>query len=108
MAWAFLFFAGLFETVWAVCLKYTHGFTRPLPSVITLAAMASSMALLSQSLKTIPMGTCYAVWTGIGATGTALAGMAFQGESRDPSRLFCIALIVLGVAGLKVVTATPQ
>jgi quaternary ammonium compound-resistance protein SugE len=101
MAWIYLLLAGLLETGWAVGLKYTQGFTRLWPSVATVAAMALSFALLSQALKTIPLGTGYAVWTGIGAVGTAILGMVLFGESRDAARLACIALIVAGIAGLK-------
>jgi quaternary ammonium compound-resistance protein SugE len=104
MAWICLLIAGLMEVAWAVGLKHTHGFTRPVASTITLAAMIASFLLLSQALKTIPLGTSYAVWTGIGAAGTALIGMCFLGESRELIRLFCIILIVCGVAGLKLTT----
>jgi quaternary ammonium compound-resistance protein SugE len=101
MAWTYLIVAGLFEVVWAVGLKYTDGFTRLWPSVGTLAAMAASVYLLSRALLELPVGTGYAVWTGIGAMGTALAGMVLFGESRAVGRLACIALIVAGIAGLK-------
>jgi quaternary ammonium compound-resistance protein SugE len=101
MAWTYLIAAGLFEVVWAVGLKYTDGFTRLWPSVGTLAAMAASVYLLSRALLELPVGTGYAVWTGIGAVGTALAGMVLFGESRAVGRLACIALIVAGIAGLK-------
>ena len=104
MAWIALFIAGLFETAWAVGLKYTEGFTRLWPSVATLAAMFVSIVLLSHALKTIPLGTGYAIWTGIGAVGTALLGMLIFGESRAPLRLACIALIVFGIVGLKLVS----
>ena len=101
MAWTYLIVAGLFEVVWAVGLKYTDGFTRLWPSVGTLAAMAASVYLLSRALVELPAGTGYAVWTGIGAVGTALVGMVLFGESRAVGRLACIALIVAGIAGLK-------
>ena len=101
MAWFYLLLAGLFEVVWAVGLKYTNGFTRLWPSVGTVAAMIVSFDLLSRAVKTIPIGTGYAVWTGIGAVGTALAGMILFDESRDVLRLLCIVLIVAGVLGLK-------
>lgn len=104
MAWVLLFIAGLFEVVWAVGLKYTHGFTKLWPSVGTIAAMAISFLLLSQALKTIPVGTGYAVWTGIGAVGTVLVGMALLGEPRDAGRMFCLFLIIAGIVGLKVVS----
>lgn len=102
MAWTYLFIAGLFETVWAVGLKYTDGFSRLWPSVGTIAAMAVSFWLLAESLKTIPIGTAYAVWTGIGAVGTALVGILIFGESRHALRLVCILIIVAGIAGLRV------
>ena len=101
MAWIYLIVAGLLEIVWAIGLKYTEGFTRLWPSVVTLGAMFFSFALLSQALKTIPVGTGYAVWTGIGAAGTAVIGMIFLGESREALRIICLALIVAGVFGLK-------
>lgn len=102
MAWIFLFIAGLFEITWAVGLKYTEGFTRLWPSAGTIAAMAVSFWLLAESLKTIPIGTAYAVWTGIGAVGTALVGILIFGESRHALRLVCILIIVAGIAGLRV------
>ena len=104
MAWINLIIAGVFEIGWAIGLKYTQGFTRVLPSIATVGAMIVSFALLSRALKTIPVGTAYAVWTGIGATGTAILGMAILGESRDVLRMFCILLIVAGVVGLKIVS----
>ena len=104
MAWALLVAAGLCEIAWAVGLKYTDGFTRPLPTTLVLAAMAASVWMLAVALRTIPVGTGYAVWTGIGAVGTALLGMVLFGESRDAARLACIGLIVAGIVGLKVVT----
>ena len=103
-AWLVLLVAGLCEVVWAIGLKYTEGFTRPVPSVWTLAAMAVSIVLLAWSLKTLPVGTAYAVWTGIGAVGTALLGMMLFDESREVARLVCIGLIVAGILGLKLVT----
>jgi len=101
MAWWFLMGAGIFEIVWASGLKFTDGFSRLWPSVGTLAAMAVSILLLSEALKTIPVGTGYAVWTGIGAAGTAVVGMLWFGESRDMMRLMWLALIVVGIMGLK-------
>lgn len=103
-AWLVLFVAGLCEVGWAVGLKYTEGYTRLAPSVATIALMALSVALLGWSLKALPVGTAYAVWTGIGAVGTALLGMLLFGESREVARLVCIALIVAGILGLKLVT----
>jgi quaternary ammonium compound-resistance protein SugE len=104
MAWFMLFVAGLMEVGWAIGLKYTEGFTRLVPSVLTVAAMAVSMALLGLALKTLPIGTAYAVWTGIGAVGTALLGIWLLGEPATVMRLACIGLIVAGIAGLKIVT----
>ena len=103
-AWILLIMAGLFEVVWAVGLKYTQGFTRLLPSVITVWAMGSSMYLLARSLRTIPVGTGYAVWTGIGAVGTALVGIWLLGEPKSAGRLLAIAAIVGGILGLKLAT----
>jgi len=101
MPWFTLFIAGLFECGWAIGLKYTQGFSRLLPSALTLGAMLASVVLLSIAMKKIPVGTAYAVWTGIGAVGVAILGMALFGESREWPRLVCMALIVTGVAGLK-------
>lgn len=104
MVWLVLFFAGLFEIAWAVGLKYTEGFTRLWPTVGTVAAMAVSFGLLSQAMKTLPLGTAYAIWTGIGAVGTALVGIVLFGESANPARLVCIGLIAAGIVGLKLAT----
>ena len=104
MAWVVLFIAGLFEIGWAVGLKYTQGFTKLWPSVGTVGAMAVSFLLLAHALKTIPVGTAYAVWTGIGAVGTVVVGMAFLGEPREVGRIVCILLIVTGIVGLKLVS----
>ena len=104
MAWVVLVVAGLFECGWAIGLKYTEGFTRAVPSTLTLAAMVISLWLLSIAMKTIPVGTAYAAWTGIGAVGVAILGMILFGESRDVLRLLCLLLIVAGVAGLKLVS----
>lgn len=101
MAWTYLIIAGLLEIGWAVGLKYTEGFSKLWPSVATLATMIASFALLSVALKTIPVGTGYAVWTGIGAAGTAIVGMIFLGESREVLRVLCLVLIIAGVVGLK-------
>ena len=103
MAWIYLLVAGLFEVVWAIGLKYTEGWTRLWPSVGTLAAMVVSFWCLSQSLKSIPIGTGYAIWTGIGAVGGAALGVVLFGDSASWPRLLCIGLIVSGVIGLKVV-----
>jgi quaternary ammonium compound-resistance protein SugE len=104
MAWAILFTAGLLEVGWAIGLKYTEGFTRLVPSALTLAAMAGSIVLLGLALKTLPIGTAYAVWTGIGAVGTAALGIILFGEAASALRLASIALIVAGIIGLKLVS----
>jgi quaternary ammonium compound-resistance protein SugE len=104
MAWATLVVAGLFEIGWALGLKQSEGFTRPVATTATLAAMVASMALLGLSVRTLPIGTAYAVWTGIGTVGTAVAGIALLGEPATALRLVCIALIVAGIAGLKLLT----
>ena len=105
MPWFYLLLAGLAEVAWAIGLKQTEGWSRFWPSVITALLMIVSFAFLSLALKTLPLGTAYAVWTGIGAVGTAVIGIFFFGEPRDLLRLFCIALIVGGVIGLKAVSA---
>jgi quaternary ammonium compound-resistance protein SugE len=102
MAWLVLIVAGLLEIVWATGLNYTEGFTRPWPSLMTVAAMVLSMWLLAVALRSIPIGTGYAVWTGIGAAGTAVAGMWLFGESREIVRILSILTIVAGIVGLKV------
>jgi quaternary ammonium compound-resistance protein SugE len=104
MAWIYLFFAGLFEVAWAIGLKYTNGFTRLLPSIFTVASIVISLALLGLALKALPVGTAYAVWTGIGATGTALLGIWLFGEPATALRLSCIGLILAGIVGLKFAT----
>ncbi len=104
MAWTILFVAGLMEIGWAIGLKYTEGFTRLVPSVLTLASMAASVILLGLAVKTLPIGTAYAVWTGIGAVGTAILGIFLFGDSATALRLACIGLIVAGIVGLKFVT----
>jgi quaternary ammonium compound-resistance protein SugE len=104
MAWVILFFAGLMEICWAIGLKYTEGFTRLVPSVLTLAAMTISVVLLAIALKTLPVGTGYAVWTGIGAVGTAILGIVLFGDPATAGRLACIGLIVAGIVGLKLAT----
>jgi len=101
MAWVILFVAGLFEVGWAIGLKYTEGFSKPVPTVLTIGAMVASVALLGLALRDLPVGTGYAVWTGIGTVGTVILGMYFFGDAATPLRLGCIALIVLGIAGLK-------
>lgn len=104
MSWIFLVVAGLFEIVWAVGLKYTEGFTKPMATLVVVSAMGASVWLLALALRVIPVGTGYAVWTGIGAVGTAIAGMILFNESRDVARVLCILLIVAGIVGLKLVT----
>lgn len=104
MAWLYLVIAGLMEVAWAVGLKYTDGFTRLWPTVGTAAAMIVSLAFLGLALKTLPVGTAYAVWTGIGAVGVAVLGIVLFGESAAAARLACIGLIVAGIVGLKLVT----
>jgi len=106
MAWFYLLTAGLLEIAWAIGLKYTHGFSRLGPSVATVCAMVASFAFLSIALKTIPVGTAYAVWTGIGAAGVAIIGMALFGESREVLRILCILLIIAGAVGLKFASAS--
>ncbi|MDU0340060.1 quaternary ammonium compound efflux SMR transporter SugE [Bosea rubneri] len=103
MAWTYLFFAGLFEIGWAIGLKYTQGFTRLVPTVLTVASMAVSLGLLGLALKSLPLGTAYAIWTGIGTVGTAILGIILFGEPATVLRLLCIGLIVAGIVGLKLV-----
>jgi len=105
MNWIILILAGLFEVVWAVGLKYTEGFTRLWPSVATLAAMLVSFALLSHAMKSLPMGTAYAVWVGIGAVGAGIVGIMFLNEPANAGRIISLALIVAGVIGLKLASA---
>ena len=104
MSWLYLAVAGLFEIGWAVGLKYTDGFTRLWPSLWTVAAMVISFILLALALRSLSIGTAYAVWTGIGAVGTAIVGIFLLNESADPLRLGCIGLIVAGIVGLKLVS----
>ncbi|APH71766.1 quaternary ammonium compound efflux SMR transporter SugE [Aquibium oceanicum] len=104
MSWLILFAAGLFEIGWAVGLKYTEGFTRLWPTLATIVSMTVSLALLGLALRTLPLGTAYAVWTGIGTIGTVVLGILLFGESSDAIRLACICLIVAGIVGLKLVT----
>ena len=101
MPWTLLFLAGLFEVAWAVGLKYTDGFTRWVPTTLTVAAMVASIVLLGLTVKHLPLGTAYAVWTGIGTIGTVILGIVLLGDSAAPVRIVCLALIVLGIAGLK-------
>jgi quaternary ammonium compound-resistance protein SugE len=104
MDWLALSIAGLLEIVWAVGLRLSQGLARPGIAAVTLLSMLASFGLLAYALRTLPVGTGYAVWTGIGAAGTALAGMLFLGESRDPLRVVCVLVIVAGIVGLKLTT----
>ncbi len=104
MAWLLLLIAGLLEVGWAVGLKYTEGFSRLVPSVLTLLCMTASVGMLGLALKTLPMGTAYAVWTGIGAVGTAILGIVLFGDPAGVARIACIGLIVAGIVGLKLAT----
>lgn len=101
MPWTLLFLAGLFEVAWAVGLKYTDGFTKPMPTTLTVAAMVASIVLLGLAVKHLPVGTAYAVWTGIGTIGTVILGIVLLGDSAAPLRIACLSLIVLGIVGLK-------
>ena len=105
MAWIYLVIAGLLEVGWAVGLKYTEGWTRFYPSLLTAATMIASFYFLSLSLKTLPIGTAYAVWTGIGTVGAAILGILIFGETREVSKVVCVLLIVIGIVGLKLTSA---
>ena len=104
MAWVLLSIAGVVEIAFALCMKMSHGFTRLTPALLAVAAGLASVALLSIALRTLPVGTGYAVWTGIGAAGTAIVGIAFLGDSASFARVACIAMILVGVIGLKLVS----
>ena len=104
MSWVYLFVAGLFEIGWAIGLKYTNGFTRLVPTLLTAISMVISLGLLGIALKTLPVGTAYAIWTGVGAVGTAILGVYLLGEPATVGRIVCIGLIVAGIVGLKVVS----
>ncbi|GIK96808.1 MAG: multidrug transporter [Alphaproteobacteria bacterium] len=104
MAWLILILAGVFEIGWAVGLKWTDGFTRPLPTLLTALSMIVSLGLLGLALRDLPLGTAYAVWTGVGTVGTAILGIWLFGDAATPARLICIGLIVAGIAGLKLAT----
>ncbi|WP_085908950.1 quaternary ammonium compound efflux SMR transporter SugE [Kiloniella majae] len=106
MPWVYLVLAGIFECGWAIGLKYADGWTKLVPSLLTIAAMALSFWLLSAAMKTIPVGTAYAVWTGIGTVGVAILGMILFNESHDIMRIICLLLIVSGIVGLKVFSPT--
>ena len=101
MPWTLLFFAGLFEVAWAIGLKYTDGFSKLVPSALTVAAMVASVVLLGLAMKQLPVGTAYAVWTGIGTVGTVILDIVLLGDSAAPMRLVCLGLIMLGIVGLK-------
>ena len=101
MPWTLLLFAGLFEIGWAIGLKYTEGFTKPLPTALTVISMAASVGLLGIAMRDLPVGTAYAVWTGIGTVGTVILGIVLMGDSMSAMRLVCLGLIMLGIAGLK-------
>lgn len=107
MAWTLLLIAGLFEVGWVIGLKYTDGFTQPWPTTLTVAAMVISMVLLGLAAKDLPIGTAYAVWTGIGAVGAVALGIVLFREPATAARLTCVALIVTGIVGLKLLTPTP-
>lgn len=106
MAWFLLVLAGLFEVCWAVGLKYTDGFTRPWPTVLTAASMIVSLVLLGLALRSIPLGTGYAIWTGIGTIGTVIFGIVYFAEPASAARIFCVLLILSGIVGLKLVSTT--
>ncbi len=108
MGWGYLFVAGMLEIAWAVGLKYTHGLTRLWPSVWTVAGMVASFWFLALAVRTLPLGTAYAVWTGIGVIGTTLLGLLLFDEPRDAMRLICIVLILAGIVGLKLVAEEPR
>lgn len=108
MAWTLLFIAGLLEVAWAVGLKYTDGFTRLVPSLLTAVAMLASIALLGVATKTLPIGTAYAVWVGIGALGAAALGVILFGESASPARLAFLGLLLVSIVGLKLTTPDPE
>jgi quaternary ammonium compound-resistance protein SugE len=105
MAWVILFIAGLLEVAWALLLKQSEGFTRPLPTIGFLVSLTLSMGLLSYALRTLPVGTAYAVWTGIGAAGTAIIGILWLGESRDVIKLISLVLLLCGIAGLRLTSS---
>lgn len=105
MSWIYLIIAGVLEIGWAIGLKYTEGWSKLYPSILTVVLMIASFQFLSMALKTLPIGTAYAIWTGIGAVGTAIVGMIFFDEPRDTVRILCVLLIVAGIAGLKLTSA---
>lgn len=108
MPWVYLLIAGLLEVVWATGLKYSDGFSRPWPSVVTIVTMIASFMFLALAMKSLPLGTSYTVWTGIGAVGSIIVGIIFFAEPRDLPRLFFLALIVVGIVGVRLTTASGQ
>ena len=104
MQWVVLFFAGLCEVLWAVALKYTEGFTRLYPSIVTVFGMMASFLLLSRALRTLPLGIAYSVWTGIGTVGTVLVGVLMLGETMSLAQMLCVSCIVVGIVGLRALT----
>lgn len=104
MAWVYLVIAGLLETGWAIGLKYTNGFTRPVPSILTVIAIAASMILLALAARTIPIGTAYAIWVGIGAVGAVILGIILFDEPRDMARMLFVGLLIVSLVGLKLTT----
>lgn len=104
MAWVYLFIAGIAEIGWALGMKYTDGFTKPVPTILTVAVMAVSVVFLAMAVKHLPLGTAYAVWTGIGTLGTVVLGIWLFNEPSDLIRMLCIGLIIVGIIGLKVVS----
>lgn len=107
MAWLWVFIAGLLEVGWAMGLKASDGFTRPWISLLTALGMILSFVFLAQAMKTLPVGTAYSVWTGVGAVGTVILGIVFYNEPKDLPRLWCVGLIVIGIVGLKIVSTDP-
>ncbi len=108
MSWLILFVAGLFEVLWAIGLKYTEGFTKLLPSVLTITAIVISMGLLGVAVKQLPVGTAYAIWTGIGTVGTVVAGILLFNESASVGKILCVCLILSGIVGLKFLSTAPE
>lgn len=108
MAWLYLFVAGLLEVVWAIGLKYTQGFTRLLPSVLTVAALVASMAMLATAARSLPIGTAYGVWVGIGAVGAAIGGIVLFEEPVTAPRVICLVLLVVAIVGLRVTSEAPR
>jgi quaternary ammonium compound-resistance protein SugE len=108
MAWIYIIIAGLLEIVWVIGLKYSHGFTKIIPSIVTVVIIIFSFFLLSKALHSIPLGTGYAIFTGLGTVGTVVTGMLFWGETINPLKLFFVALMILGIIGIKIISAQPK